>query len=364
MATSLKQLPWESCLFEPRRNREFESWLKREVGSAPGWTRYLDSSRWFAKAMTRFQFDQRLVPALDGELPMRVMLVVSQENSCRYCYAMLRMMLRLFGVSEARMQELEQHLADSRELSPRLLAAVRFTRIVNRGNPLHGSAEREALAQTAFSADEIKQLAFLVVSMGMMNRFCTAVALAPQFVESMSSHWLLGIIHPLASRLLQHLPKPRLPSASAQQVLPRFPALVDVYAGSPIARLLEDTLADMWLSQTLGPRDKLLIIATITQGIHCNMCRAEVTRLAAAEGLEAEALFTAIAHLDSAALTEKERVMLEFARESLWYQPQKLQLRAQALHRMVGTSVFVEMLGVVIIANMFTRLAATMVDAR
>lgn len=362
MTTVLAQMPWESCLLEPVRDREVETWLKREVGIAPGWTRYLWASRWFTKAMIRIQFDQRLVPALGNNLALRVLLVVSQENSCRYCYAMLRMMLRLFGLNETRMQELEQHLADSRELPPQILAAVRFARIVNRGNPLSGTAARKTLTDAGFDEDSVKQLAYLVVSMGMMNRMGTAVALAPQFLETASSHWLLSVVQPIAVRLLQHLPKPKLSSARTERALPLLPTLVAVYAGSPIGNLLDEILADMWRSPTLSARDKLLIIATVAQGVDSATCRAEITRLANAEGLDATALFESVAHLDSAALSARERLMLEFTRESLWYEPQKLQRRAQGLHRAVGTAEFVDMMGVAILANMFIRLTATMVD--
>ena len=141
------------------------------------------------------------------------------------------------------------------------------------------------------------------------------------------------------------------------------PALVTAYEGSPIARVLAESLAQLWREQVVSPRHKLLIMATVGQGISCSVCRAEVTRLAAEEGLDAEVLYTSAAHLDDPALTQAERAMLEFARESLWYEPQKLQRRARALLEAVGTDRFVEMLAVVTLANMFTRLTATMVEA-
>lgn len=363
MTTPLMHLPWDSCLLEPVRDREIEAWLKREVGAVPGWTRYFWSSRWFAKSMITLQYDQRLMAALDSNLAWRVALVISQENSCRYCYAMVRIMLRLFGLNESSMQELERQIAESRDLSPKLQAALHFARMVNRGNPLNGPAERAALKQAGFTANEIRELAFLVVSMGVTNRLATAVALTPQFLEAISSHWVVGLIQPIASRMLKRLRKPALPNSNSLGAPPLVPALVTAYEGSPIARVLAESLAQLWREQVVSPRHKLLIMATVGQGISCSVCRAEVTRLAAEEGLDAEVLYTSAAHLDDPALTQAERAMLEFARESLWYEPQKLQRRARALLEAVGTDRFVEMLAVVTLANMFTRLTATMVEA-
>ena len=60
---------------------------------------------WVARAAVIF--NQRLAVHLDPQLADTIALVVSHENSCRYCYATVRVLLRVQGMSEERVQELE-----------------------------------------------------------------------------------------------------------------------------------------------------------------------------------------------------------------------------------------------------------------
>ena len=84
---------------------------------------------------------------------------MSQDNSCRYCYGIQRLMLRVFGVAEARIQRLEQGLLDA-EIDPRAKAALEFARRVSRAAPLVSGADAEALLATGWSPIAIRELAF------------------------------------------------------------------------------------------------------------------------------------------------------------------------------------------------------------
>ena len=46
----------------------------------------------------------------EADLAGRVGLVVSQDNSCRYCYAGARALLNLMGVDDQRIRKLEHPL--------------------------------------------------------------------------------------------------------------------------------------------------------------------------------------------------------------------------------------------------------------
>jgi len=135
MASPLLQVSWDNCLLEPAPDRQAEAALRRETGSAPSWVRYYLSCPWLPKAAILLSTENALLVHLDFATTDLISMVVSQEHSCRYCYAVTRMYLRIFGMSEERMQQLEQRLA-SGNLEPKAAAAVRFARRMARCTPL------------------------------------------------------------------------------------------------------------------------------------------------------------------------------------------------------------------------------------
>ncbi|MGH8731592.1 MAG: hypothetical protein ACREVF_07740, partial [Burkholderiales bacterium] len=111
MANPLLDVSWDQCVLEPAPDRQAEAALRRETGSAPGWIRYFLSCPWLPRAAVRLGIGNKMLVHLDFATADLIALVVSQEHSCRYCYAVTRMQLRILGMSEERMQQLEQRLA-------------------------------------------------------------------------------------------------------------------------------------------------------------------------------------------------------------------------------------------------------------
>jgi len=359
MPSPMQKVAWEACLLRPRRDRALEAWLKREAGEAPGWSRYFWASPWFAKAMIRVGFHNGLLLRLDFELANLVALVVSQENSCRYCYAAARGMMRMLGLNEAGMQDLERRLGQV-EFDTKTAAAVRFGRIVNRGHPLDGEAARDALRQAGFDDDEIRELAYVTVIMGFMNRLSTAVALPPQPWEGVPDNPFVRLFSPLVSAVLRRMMKHGRP-----ETLPVPPpavggALIAFYRGSPIARVLAESLSEMWAADGLSRRSKVLMIATVAQGVDCPVCRQEVEALARAEGIAQQTLDDIVAHLDHPSLDEDDRRLLTLTRATLWYEPAILQKAARTLLDGIGEQKFIEALGVTTLANAYIRLTAAL----
>ncbi|MEO8007229.1 MAG: hypothetical protein ABI728_01720, partial [Betaproteobacteria bacterium] len=112
MASPLLNVSWDQCLLEAAPDRQAEAALRRETGAAPGWIRYFLSCPWLSRAAMRLGVDNKLLVHLDFPTMDLLALVVSRENACRYCYSVTRMQLRILGMSEERMQQLEQRLAD------------------------------------------------------------------------------------------------------------------------------------------------------------------------------------------------------------------------------------------------------------
>src|SRR6185437_13808764 len=95
-----------------------------------------------------------LLMQLDQSLADLITLVVSQENSCRFCYAAVRAMLWSQGMTETRVQRLEQDLARA-DLPPRTIAAVTFGRSQSRTGPAAAHEARDALRRAGFSDAEM-----------------------------------------------------------------------------------------------------------------------------------------------------------------------------------------------------------------
>lgn len=361
MTNPLLQVPWEVCLLEPKQDRGLARELKRELGKVPRWSRYFWASPWFAKAAIRLEFTNGLLLKLDFDLATLVALVVSRENSCRYCYATIRTVMGMLGLSEARLQAVEAELS-SGALDSRRAAAISFARAVNRGHHLDGRGERARLTAAGFSADEIRELAYVAATMGFMNRVTTIVALPPTLWERTSDSWAVQLLQPLLAPLVKRMLERGEPLATAAAESPLSTRLRACYENSPIQAVLADSVRDLWASDRLPQRTKLLLLATIAQGIDCAVCAQEIARLAETVGMDVNEINRAAAHLDDPALDSTERQLCEFARESLWYEPQIIQRKARALCEQLGEPVFVETLAVVAFGNMLMRLSATMVD--
>ena len=361
MGSPLQQLSWEQCLLTPERDRAAEAYLKREAGSAPALTRYFLSCPWASKAMVRLAYENGLLVRLDFETADLVALVVSQENSCRYCYAATRMMMRLLGMSEERMQALEQRLALP-DLDPRGAAAVKFARRMSRANPLATVADREVLRQAGFSAEEIRELAYVVACLAFMNRATTIPALSPQAWERAPDQWFYRLLQPLIARMIKRWRRRGQPAPPASSAPGSFPDLMRAYQGSPIGPVLADTFRDLWNSAILPRQSKALMLAVIAQGLGCSISRTEAWAVLAADGWSEAKMAGILSHLGGAELDADENALLSFARDTIWYEPAQIQRRARQLHERIGTARFVEALAVTSLGNAVCRLAAVMSD--
>jgi AhpD family alkylhydroperoxidase len=96
--------------------------------------RYFTSAPWLARAIVDLHPEFGLLMHLDLHQMDIIELVVSQENSCRFCYAAVRMLLWAQGMSEARIQYIEQTLSQA-DLAPKTTAAIAFARRQSRVGP-------------------------------------------------------------------------------------------------------------------------------------------------------------------------------------------------------------------------------------
>jgi alkylhydroperoxidase family enzyme len=137
-----------------------------------------------------------------------------------------------------------------------------------------------------------------------------------------------------------------------------YARLVAAFAGSPIAPALARTMDEMWASPHLSRRCKLLMFAVISRGLPCDVCEIEVTRALQREGMDASVVSRLLTHLDGPELEPVERLLMSYARETLWYEPATLQRHTRVLRGQLSSEQLVEAIGVAALANGVCRMAA------
>jgi hypothetical protein len=118
----------------------------------------------------------------------------------------------------------------------------------------------------------------------------------------------------------------------------------------------------MWASPVLGRRCKLLMFAVVARGLSCDVCPPDVHEALRQEGIKEDTLAHVLTHLDAPELDPVERVLVPFARETIWYEPAALQRRARALRDRLTTPQLVEAIGVASLANGLCRLGPFVLD--
>jgi alkylhydroperoxidase family enzyme len=361
MATGLEHVAWETCLIDACPDRALESYARRKMGIPPPAIRYFASVPWLARALVDLHPEYGLLMHLDQNVADLLALVVSQENSCRFCYAAVRLMLWGQGMSSARIQRVEQELTRA-DLETRTGAAVAFARSQSRAGPAEARNARQALRRAGVGDDEMREIAYAVAITDLCNRAYTIAAIPPRTVERMPDQLYIRLLRPMINRILErHRFRGRATPLEGAPAHP-YARLVGSYAGSPIAPALARTLEGMWASSLLSRRCKLLMLAVVARGLGCQACASEIGEALQQEGLDEQALAHVLTHLDAPELDPVERLLVRFARETIWYEPAPLQRRARALRDRLSGPQFVEAIGVVSLANGLCRMGAMVMD--
>ena len=358
MTSALEHVAWEACLLDPRRDRALESYARRKMGMPVPSIRYFTSVPWLARALIDLHPEYGLLMHLDQHTADVLTLVVSQENSCRFCYAAQRALLWAQGMSEARIQRVEHNLSRA-DLVPRTVAAIAFGRSQSRVGPAGAQEALQALRRAGFSDDEMKEIAFTVATTDFLNRAFSIPAIPALPLEQMPEQVHMRLLRPLINSVLQrHRFRGR---ATPLERLPSYPyvRLVKAYAGSPIAPALGQTIEGMWASPHLTRRCKLLMLAVVARGLGCQVCAFEVSEALQREGLHEPTLTQVLTHLDAPDLDVLERLLVRFARDTIWFEPAALQRRTRGLRDYLSGPQLLEAIGVASLANGLCRLGAT-----
>ena len=361
MGSALQGIPWGECLLESDSGPPLERRTSASARSAAtGGVRYFASVPWVADALRTLNRRLMTRTHLPHELADLAGLVISQDNSCRYCYAAQRALLRILGYSEAQITGLEQDLALG-GLSARERLAIDYARRVARGSPLAEPADAEPLRSAGFTEPAIRELASQAALHTLFNRASTLAALPPQALEALPDRWWARLLRPLLgpfARRVRHRARPEpLPKSMRDG---SYAAVVVALDGLPIAAELRAILDDMDGSTILSRRCKALVFAVVGRALGCEGIVEEATGQATQQGASPSFVRDVVEHLSSPELDTRESVLVPFARETVWYEAPRLQERARALRTRLSREEFVEAIAVLSLANAVARLAGAL----
>jgi alkylhydroperoxidase family enzyme len=326
--------------------------VRRRVGASPDWLRRIGPLPWLVDALCAII--GKPVAYAPPDLCNLIGLVVSQDNSCRYCYGVQRTIMRILGYSDERLDRMlrDLHLAD---LSPAEHTALDFARRVSRANPLPGRAECEAVAQAGFAPLAVAEIAAMAASAGFSNRVATLLALPPESLEAEAGKPLFRLLRPLMAwqmRPRAHRPEP--PPAPNDGPCAR---LIAALGTSPMAHALRSIVDAAWASPVLPRRTKTLVLAVVARAMGCSYVETEARRLLADEGLGAADVDDILATLSSPRLDARESRLVPFARETVRYQPATIQQRMRAVANGFSSEETLEVVGITSLANTVCRLS-------
>jgi alkylhydroperoxidase family enzyme len=289
-----------------------------------------------------------------------VALVVSQDNSCRYCYGVQRTILRIYGYSDTYLDRLV-HDFEVADVSASERAAIEFARRLSRANPRPGRADFERLVASGLERMAAVEVAVVTASDNFSNRVSTLLALPPEDLENVVHGRLFRFMRPLMAWRLR--PRRRTPEPLPHPNEGVGARVVAALEGSPSAGTLRRAVDGAFASTVLPRRTKLLMLAVVARALGCRYGEEDCRPLLAAEGLAQDEIDTILATLGSPKLGTREARLVRFARDTVRYQPGPIQARMREICAGFSREETVEAAAFLSLANALCRLSVVL-DAR
>lgn len=350
-------IAWDACLVPPvsPMPADVAARAKKAYGSVLDMTKRLSHVPWVVQA--GFELDAHPLSEVPYELADLLHLVVSQDNSCRYCYGSARTMLRILGRSDDEVARLETNLA-SAETSPAEKAALEYARLVSRANPRPGPKEESALREIGFSPGAVEELAVFVTGIVVSNRLMTLLAIQPDPFEQLPDRWYGSLLKPVLRHMMTKGRKrgPRQPFAPGENT-GLFASVLDAVDGVPRAKALRRIIDAAYASEILPRKTKLWMTATVGRAVGCPAAEADSVRELTALGFAPEAVERVLRNLGGPEIDALETRLVSLARESVRCQPKFIQERVRAATAGLTPAQVVETAGICAVANGMARLS-------
>src|SRR3989442_9827174 len=346
LAAATANLEWGECIVPAAPvPPALQAEVRKAVGAVPGWLARLAPSPWLVRALC--EIIARPFAHAPLEVCNLVALVVSQENSCRYCYGIQRAVLKIFGQRDEHIDALVRG-AQVGESTSAARAALDLARRLTRANPRPGGAGFEALVRAGFSRPGAAEIVFAAAANAFTNRIGTLLVLPPEPLESFVRSPVFRLVRPFLAWRMR--PRPRAPEPAPRPDDGPCAAVVAALDGSPAAGVLRRAIDGAWASEVLPRRTKTLMLAVIARALGCAHGEREAGRVPAAEGLAPRQLDEILANLGSPQLDARQARLVPFAPETVRYQPAAIQRRMPELPHGLPTVEIVQAVGVAALA--------------
>lgn len=358
MSSAILALPWSDCLVPAATPpAEMVASVRRALGVVPNWLDRLAPCPWLVRGFTLFP--GKPWAYAPPELWDLIILVVSQDNSCRYCYGVQRSLMRIHGYDEATLARLERDVSTA-ELPPSTRTALDFARKLSRADPRPGTPDYATLQRVGLDGPAAAEIAFAVASASFSNRASTLLSLPPATdLETLVGWRLFRVLRPLLAWRLRrerpHAAPLAIPNAGFGARL--VAALGDSPSATPLRHVLDEALA----SDILPRRTKMMLFAVIAKALRCAATESEARAALLAEGVSAETIDDVLLHLGSPQLDSREAVLVPFARDTVRYQYAEIQRRTREVTAGMKPAELLELVGIVALANAVCRLS-TLLD--
>ena len=346
------RMEWSECWLEPGPvPPELASEVRRFTGGVvPSWATHLARVPWVVRATGRFV--EKRIAYMPLALWDLIGFIVSQDNSCRYCYGASRAILSVLGYRDDQIDRLERdvHLAD---LTRAEQAALDFARKTSHANPRPTPADRAALAKAGISAPAVAEIAYAAAGSGFPNRISTFFALRPEPIERWVRNPLFRFVRPIAARMMRgrHMP------SQATSVAGPCEEVLAALGDAPAAATLRTTIDEALASPILPRRTKLLMLGVVGRALGCARSEIEAREALAGEGLASADIDAILTNLGSPLLDRRDALLVPFARETVRYQNRPIQQRVRELADALSLDEVIEAVGVAALANVVARLS-------
>ena len=332
---------------------EWEDEAKRRFGGSSDFLRRVAPIPWLRRSCAAWTLYP--ITVLPVRLADLMFLVVSQENSCRYCYGAARAHMRILGYSDRVISQIERE-TQLAELDAKDQAFIRFCRNLARSNPRPAHARAREMIQLGFSPAAITEAAFLIVNHCFHEPVATFLACPPVVVYERLGRSLLGrLLRPmLATANRRSIPVPadfKLPEGAP------FAEITNTLSGLPAAYLLHEALTGAFDSPVLSRRIKALMFGVVARMLECRFCRpAEPQGAAAPKDSRRRRRSDPCGARPRPSSIPSEAAILSWVRETVRYSPGQVQKRTRALGEVIGMEAMLEAVGVAALANATVRL--------
>ena len=360
MAQLLAEIQWGAPILQPVANPAWEAEIKRRGGRVAEVDRRVSPSPWLREAclqVTTYRPSQ-----ISPRLTNIGMLVISQENSCRYCYGANRAYMKILGYPESFISRIERD-ARMAELDDMERGFIAFCRNLARSRPRPARAEREALIKLGYSPLAVNEIAFLISLGCFYNRIGILAACPPEHGFERMANGLMGRLIGFAAPLVRSLAaaKPSMSGGPAPDAAAlaggAFGQVVSSLAGLQGASVMKTALDGAFASTVLSRRIKALMFAVVGRTLGCRHTEDGARKLLASEDFDDAEFEATLATLDSKRLSADESLLLSWVRDTVYYQTGAIQSQTRALTARLGETVMLEAIGVAALANGTVRLA-------